>query len=240
VNQPLRLICVDLPAPPLFDKAAPDGARSGYEPSAAEAVTAKLGRSVQWVITTWSDMIPAVNDGRGDAIWCGQGITNTRAAVVDFTRPYAIFDESVLVRADATIADFSDLSGLRVAAIAGSTNMALAETFPGAITVPFDGATDDVLGDMVSALRSGEVDAVVDDDVALVPLGFQSDLEVAFTVATRNRWGVAVAKGNHELRIELDAALQEAIADGTLERAWRQWMPDLPFPLHDDIRAGAR
>jgi polar amino acid transport system substrate-binding protein len=63
---------------------------------------------------------------------------------------------------------------------------------------------------------------------------------VAFTVATRNRWGVAVAKGNHELCIELDAALQEAIADGTLERAWRQWMPDLPFPLHDDIRAGAR
>jgi polar amino acid transport system substrate-binding protein len=240
VNQPLRLICVDLPAPPLFDKAAPDGTRSGYEPSAAEAVATKLGRRVQWVVTTWSDMIPAVSDGRGDAIWCGQGITAERAAVVDFTRPYAIFDESVLVRSDAGIAEPSDLTGLRVAAIAGSTNMALAETFPGAITVAFDGATDDVFGDMVSALRAGEVDAVVDDDVALVPLGNQSDLKVAFTVATRNRWGIAVAKGNRGLRAELDGALQEAIADGSLERVWKQWMPDLPFPLHDEIPARMR
>jgi polar amino acid transport system substrate-binding protein len=240
VNQPLRLICVDLPAPPLFDKAAPDGTRSGFEPSAAETLAAKMGRTVQWVITTWRDMIPAVNEGRGDAIWCGQGITEARAAVVDFTRPYAIFDESVLVRSDATIAAPSDLSGLRVAAIAGSTNMGLAETFPGAITVAFDGATDDVLGDMVSALRAGEVDAVVDDDVALVPLGYQTDLKVGFTVATRNRWGVAVAKGNHELRTELDAGLREAIADGSLARVWMQWMPDLRFPLHDDVQTGAR
>jgi polar amino acid transport system substrate-binding protein len=240
VNQALRLICVDLPAPPLFDKVAPDGTRNGYEPSAAEAVAAKLGRTVQWVITTWSDMIPAANEGRGDAIWCGQGITPERAALVDFTRPYAIFDESVLVRSDATVAEPSDLSGLRVAAIAGSTNMALAETFPGAITVAFDGATDDVLGDMVSALRAGEVDAVVDDDVAVVPLGDHSDLKVAFTVATRNRWGVAVAKGNRGLRDELDAALQEVIADGSLERVWKQWMPDLPFPLHDEIPARMR
>jgi polar amino acid transport system substrate-binding protein len=238
--KPLRLICVDLPAPPLFDKAAPDGTRSGYEPSAAEAVAAKLGRSVQWVLTAWSDMIPAVNDGRGDAIWCGQGITEARAAVVDFTRPYAIFDESVLVRSDAGIAGPSDLTGLRVAAIAGSTNMALAEMFPGAVPVAFDGATDDVFGDMVSALRAGDVDAVVDDDVALVPLGDQNDLKVAFTVATRNRWGVAVAKGNEELRNELDAALQQAIADGSLERVWKQWMPGLPFPLHDDIPASTR
>jgi polar amino acid transport system substrate-binding protein len=238
--KPLRLICVDLPAPPLFDKAALDGTRSGYEPSAAEAVAAKLGRSVQWVITTWSDMIPAVNDGRGDAIWCGQGITEARAAVVDFTRPYAIFDESVLVRSDEGIAGPSDLTGVRVAAIAGSTNMALAETFPGAVTVAFDGATDDVFGDMVSALRAGDVDAVVDDDVALVPLGDQTDLKVAFTVATRNRWGVAVAKGNEELRNELDAALQETIDDGSLERVWNRWMPGLPFPLHDEIQASTR
>jgi polar amino acid transport system substrate-binding protein len=240
VNQPLRLICVDLPAPPLFDKIAADGTRSGYEPSAAQAVATKLGRSVQWVVTAWNDMIPAVNDGRGDAIWCGQGITAERAAVVDFTRPYAIFDESVLVRSDATVTEPSDLSGLRVAAITASTNMALAETFPGAITVAFDGATDDVMGDMVAALRSGEVDAVVDDDVALVPLGDQSDLKVAFTVATRNRWGVAVTKGNDELRSQLDAALGEAIADGSLKRVWERWMPELPFPLHDDIQAGAR
>ncbi|RZL81525.1 MAG: amino acid ABC transporter substrate-binding protein [Rhodococcus sp. (in: high G+C Gram-positive bacteria)] len=234
MSNELKLICVDLPALPLFDKAAPDGTRVGYEPSAAELVADVLGKTVRWVVTSWSDMVPAVQEGRGDAIWCGQGITPTRAELVDFTRPYAIFDESVLVLADSGIGSESDLAGKRVGAIVGSTNLALAETFDGVTTVPFDGATDDVLGDMVHALRDGEIDAVVDDDVAIVPLGEQADLAVAFTVATRNRWGISVAKGNDALRTDLDAALNKVIADGSLAAQWTRWMPTLPFPLTAD------
>ncbi|MDV3130064.1 ABC transporter substrate-binding protein [Mycobacterium sp. 21AC1] len=233
---PLKLVCVDLSAPPLFDKAAADGTRSGYEPAAAAAVAARMGREVQWVITTWDDMIPAVNDGRGDAVWCGQGITEARAALVDFTRPYAVFDESVLVRSGTSVSQPSEMAGLRVGAIAGSTNLALAQTFPGAIPVPFPG-TADVLGDMVAALRRGDVDAIIDDDVAILPLGREPDLTVGFTIATRNRWGVGVAKGNNALRQGLDAALDEVVGDGTLQRIWTQWMPDLEFPLD---AAGAR
>ncbi len=233
MTQPLRLICVDLSAPPLFDKADPDGTRRGYEPSAAETIAAKLGRPVEWVVTSWGDMIPAVNDGRGDAIWCGQGITDERAALVDFTDPYAVFDESLLVRADTEITTAADLAGRRGGAIAGSTNMALAETFPGVVPVAFEG-TDDVFGDMIAALRAGTIDGLVDDDVALVPVGDEPDLKIAFTIATRNRWGVAVAKGNHGLREEINAAMRASVADGSLERAWTQWMPNLTFPLHTD------
>lgn len=233
MTQPLRLICVDLSAPPLFDKADADGTRRGYEPSAAETIAAKLGRPVEWVVTSWGDMIPAVNEGRGDAIWCGQGITDERAALVDFTDPYAVFDESLLVRADTEITTAADLAGRRVGAIAGSTNMALAETFPGVVPVAFEG-TDDVFGDMIAALRAGTIDGLVDDDVALVPVGDEPDLKIAFTIATRNRWGVAVAKGNHGLREEINAAMRASVADGSLERAWTQWMPNLTFPLHAD------
>ena len=48
---------------------------------------------------------------------------------------------------------------------------------------------------MLAALCSRDVDAVVDDDVVFVPLGDTTrDFEVAFTVQTANRWGIAVAK----------------------------------------------
>ena len=230
----LRLICVDLPALPLFDKASADGVRVGYEPSAAELVAERMNRTVTWVVTAWSDMVPALASGRGDGIWCGQGITPSRAELVDFSRPYAVFDESVLVRAGDGLTSAEDLSGRRVGAIAGSTNMALAETFPGVETVAFDGASEDILGDMVQALRQGTVDAVVDDDVALVPLADQPDLALAFTVPTRNRWGVSVVKGNEALRNELDEALTAVIADGSLESVWKTWMSGLPFPLSAD------
>ena len=52
--------------------------------------------------------------------------------------------------------------------------MALAETFEGASPVPFGGESDDVFGEMLDALRAGEVDAVVDDDVAFLALAERS------------------------------------------------------------------
>jgi polar amino acid transport system substrate-binding protein len=164
-------------------------------------------------------------------VLCGQGISPERLAIVDFTEPYAVFDESVLVRAASDIAAADDLRGRRVAAIAGSVNMTLARSFPDAVPVPFSGDSDDVFGEMVAALRGGEVDAVVDDDVALIPLAGAPDLEVAFTVATQNRWGIAVSKARPDLRAELDGALAELRADGTLAALWRRWMPELAFPF---------
>jgi ABC-type amino acid transport substrate-binding protein len=167
----------------------------------------------------------------GDGVLCGQGITDQRLQVVDFTRPYAVFNESVLVRPDSGIVSAADLSGRRVGAIAGSTNMTLVETFAGAHPVPFSGASDDVFGEMLAALRTGSVDAVVDDDVALVPLADAADLMVAFTVETRNHWGIAVAKHRPQLRAELDQALDGLVNDGSLRGIWERWMPTLPFPF---------
>ncbi|MGO4585794.1 substrate-binding periplasmic protein [Arthrobacter sp. 2RAF6] len=227
----LTLACIDSEAPPLFN-ASPDGVRrTGYEPEAAALVAGEIGREVDWLITSWTEMIPKVQAGEADAVWCGQGITAERQAQVDFTIPYAIFDETVLVRKDDPARGPGDLAGYRVAAIAHSTNMALAETFPGIIPVPF-GASDDVFADMLDALRKGTVDAVVDDDVVTVPLGADPDFAVAFTEPTGNRWGVGVAKGNSELLQQLNNALETVIADGRLEAIWTKWMPDLAFPLN--------
>lgn len=227
----LRLACIDAEAPPLFSR-SPDGVvRSGYEPAAAAEVAAELGRTVEWVFLPWNDMIPAVQRHEADAVWCGQGIIPSRSAQVDFTRPYAVFHESVLVRRGSGLRTADDLAGLRVGAIDGSTNMALAQTFPGAVCVPFGGSSDDVFGEMLTALEAGEVDAVVDDDVALVPLGdAHPAFEVAFTVRTGNRWGVGVAKDRPDLLADLDGALAAVIADGRLEKVWREHLTTLPWP----------
>ncbi len=158
------------------------------------------------------------------------GITDARRELADFSRPYAIFDESLVVRADNPATSPDELRGQRIGAIAGSTNLTLAETFPGAEVVAFPGS-EDVYGDMIHALRSDTIDGFVDDDVVMVPLGEEPDLRLSFTVATRNAWGVAVPRGQDDLRIGIDAALDAVVADGRLRAAWSQWMPWLEFPL---------
>jgi polar amino acid transport system substrate-binding protein len=231
----LRLACIDSEAPPLFNLADAAGHRRGYEPAAAELVASVLGLRVEWVFLAWDDMLPAVRDHRVDAVWCGQGIIPERQVVVNFTEPYAVFDETVLVRKGDPARSPEDLAGYRVAAIEGSANMKLAVTFPGAVPVPFTG--EDVFGDMLAALRNGEVDAMVDDDVVTVPLGEDPAYDVAFTHPTGNRWGVGVAKDNPFLLADLNTALATVVADGRLARIWRQWMPQLPFPLGAEVPA---
>ena len=228
----LKLACLDAEAPPLFSLWTPEKGRLGYEPGVAEALGAELGRPVEWVRVPWVDMIPAVQRGAADAVLCGQGITAERQAQVDFTRPYAIFHEGVLVRRGAGIHGPADLVGRKVAAIENSTNMALAETFTGAQPVAFGAGSDDVYADMLAALLNSDVDAVVDDDVVFVPLGAtHPDYELAFTVPTGNRWGIAVAKDRPDTLAENDAALGRLIEMGRLRKGWEEWLPTLDYPF---------
>jgi ABC-type amino acid transport substrate-binding protein len=223
----LTLCCSDMAAPPLFWTEA-GGQRHGYEPAAAQAVAAALGLELRWIFRQWADFTRALADGECDGIWCGSAITPARERRFLYTRPYAVFDESALVRAGDAVSAPDGLRGRRVGAIAGSTNLALAETFPGAECVPFDGVSDDVLGDMLRALEAGEVDAVVDDDVAFIGIErTHPGLRVAFTVPTRNRWGCALRLGDDGLKQLLDAGIEQA----DLAASWRCWLPSLPYPL---------
>jgi polar amino acid transport system substrate-binding protein len=232
MTAPLRLACIDADAPPLFGLASPDGTRDGFEPAVARLLADELGRPLEWAIVPWNDMLPSVQRHEVDAVLCGQGIIPSRQEQVDFTRPYGVFHEGVLIRRGEGITGPSDLVGKRVAAIAASANMALAESFEGAVVVPFGGESDDVYAEMLDALRSREVDAVVDDDVVFVPLG-ETDptFELAFTVKTGNRWGIGVAKDRPDTLAELDSALARLIEDGRHRKAWDEWLPTLEYPF---------
>jgi ABC-type amino acid transport substrate-binding protein len=214
-------------APPLF-WTEPDGVRHGYEPAAAQAVADALGLELRWIFRQWADFERALAEGECDGIWCGSAITAERELRMLYSEPYAVFDESVVVRAGDAVGAMKDLRGRRVGAIAGSTNLALAATFPGVDCVPFDGVSDDVFGDMLRALLIGDVDAVVDDDVAFIGIErTHPGIRVAFTIATRNRWGCALRLGDDELK----QALDEGIAEADLAAVWSSWLPSLSYPL---------
>lgn len=231
MNSTVRIACIDSAALPLFDKSADGVTRDGYEPEAAQLVFNRLQHRIEWVFLSWEDMIPAVRAGKVDAVWCGQGITDERSELVDFTDPYAVFNETLVVRADDSARSAADLSGYRIGAIENSTNEKLARTFAGIELVGF-GGSEDVFSDMIEATRSGVIDGFVDDDVVNIPLVEKDNaFATAFIAETRNRWAVGVAPGNDELRVQINSALSDIIADGSLAATWKRWMPLLDFPL---------
>lgn len=225
----LTLACADLDARPLFWTES-DGSRFGYEPAVAEAVADQLGRKLRWSFRQWADFGPAVLNGEVDAIWCGSAITAEREKSFLYSSPYAVFNESVLVKRHSGIKSAADLKHLRVGAISGSTNMALAESWVNCSRVGFDGASDDVFSDMVNALRRGDIDAVVDDEPAFGGLLDSNEFEIAFTVETGNRWGAAMKPGSVILKQSIDRSLAELKRSAKLQSAWQRHLPAIPFP----------
>ena len=225
----LTLVCADLNAMPLFST-DDMGQRFGYEPEIAKVIAEQLGLKLKWLYTHWSDFESALFDNKADAIWCGRAITAARQDHFLFSRPYAAFNESVLVRRDSNVLSPLDLSRLNVAAIEGSTNMTLAESWLGCHLVPFSDQSDDVFADMIGVLASGEVDAVVDDEPAFGNLLTDPRYKLAFTVNTANLWGAAMQTHQVELKQALDSALNNAIKLGLVSHIWQQHLAGIAYP----------
>lgn len=205
--------------------------RLGYEPDVARILCARLGLEPMWVNLRMDQFYPAMQTGAYDVVWFNQAITEARQAWVDFTRPYGLFDEAVLVKRDRAIHSIDDLRGLKVGGLANSTNIALAATFPDVEPVPYPGS-DQVLPEMLQALRNGDIDALIDDELVLVVAAEEDPaLDIAFDVPTRVPFGVGVRKGASDLHRAIDSTLQALIEDGTLAELWRKWIPWKPFPF---------
>ncbi len=124
----------------------------------------------------------------------------------------------------------ADLAGKRVGDLADSTNITWVNTFPDAIAIPFP-SSDQMLPEMLAALRAGDIDALIDDELVLVVAAQEDDrLEIGFTLPTQVPFAIATPKYNPALQAKLNAALATTLADGTLAALWATWIPWKPFP----------
>lgn len=225
----LHIIASDFDARPM--SCVNQGVRAGYEPELARAVCKHLGLKPVWHNLPMADFYLSLQTGNYDVVWFNQAITPERQQWVNFTQPYGLFDEAVLVRADSLAQSPADLTGLRVGGLADSTNIALAAGFAGVETVPYPGS-DKVLPEMLAALRSHEIDALIDDElVLLVAAEEDAELRLAFSIPTRVPFGIGLPKGHIELLNALNKILDAVIADGTMAKFWAEWIPWKQFPF---------
>lgn len=226
----LHIAASDFDARPM-SYLTPDGQRRGYEPELARLIGQRLGLAPIWHNLPMAEFYTCLSTGKYDVVWFNQAITPERQKIVTFTRPYGLFDEAVLVRKDSSIQAIADLSGKRVGGLADSTNIALVDDFPAATAVPYPGS-DQVLPEMLAALRAGEVDAVIDDELVLVAAAeADAALEIALTLPTQMPFAIATSPGQDLLLKALNQELERAIADGSMAQLWAEWIPWKPFPF---------
>jgi len=224
----LKFICADLDARPLFW--TEDNKRFGFEPEVAHAIAKEMGEELQWVFLKWADFSPYLLSGKADAIMCGSAITPEREKQFLYSKPYAYFNESVLIRSEDHFEKPEDFQGKTLGAIHESTNMALGQQWKGCQYRAFDGTSDNVFKEMIDALSKGEIDGVVDDEPAFGGLITDSQFKLAFTVETMNPWGIAMRHGDENLKERINEGLGRIINNGVHQKIWDRKF-NIPYPI---------
>ncbi|WP_027528004.1 transporter substrate-binding domain-containing protein [Bradyrhizobium sp. Ec3.3] len=111
---------------------AGDGSATGFHPDMVKAVLGPLGvKEVDFVITDFSALIPALMSKRIDAIASGMGITRVRCDQVIFTNPDIVIKLTLAVLPGNplnihSLADVANSTAIRIGVIRGATDADIA------------------------------------------------------------------------------------------------------------------
>ena len=192
----------------------------GIDAEVAAAICEKLGYELEIVDMDFDAIIPAVTTGKIDFGMAGMTVTEERMQSVDFTTSYATGIQVVIVKEDSEIVSVDDLF-----AEGASHKIGVQQGTTGDLYCSWD-IEDEGLGtverykngtDAVLALTSGKVDCVViDNEPAKNYIAANEGLKILDTEYAVEDYAIALAKDS-ELTEKINAALEELIADGTVQ-----------------------
>jgi polar amino acid transport system substrate-binding protein len=208
----------DIPYPPFEQGKA--GNYTGFDIELMEAIAEKMGRKAEFQDTSFETIFRDVAQGKFEAVVSAATITDEREKAVDFSNPYYLSEQAVLVKEGSDIKSLEDLEGKAVGVQQGTTGLELAKEELGSAEVrPFPEGPD-----AVNALKAGTVEGVViDAPVAQNAVEKSGGIEIAEKVPTEETYGIAVAQGEEGLLDEINKALKEVEDDGTYKKIYEKW-----------------
>lgn len=204
------------------------GEAIGYDYDIFAEVCSRVSCEPEFIEASWDAMVAVMGGEAGfdifDVSANGITITDERAQNVDFSVPYITTTQLLLVRIDedrfVQPAEFAADPNLLAGTQLGTTNYDVAVELLGEDRV----RAYDQWGPAVQALINGDVDAVVIDNVA--GLGYvnanSGKLKLTGDPIAGEALGFIFSKGS-PLVAPLDWALEQMMADGTLDELYQKW-----------------
>ena len=201
-----------------------DGVVKGFDVDVVAAICERINCVPNWVTTAWDGIFPALANGEFDMVVSGVTITEERDKIVDFSDPYIIVQQGILMRVSdkgATIDDFKS-GAMKLASQNGTTNAALGEELVGRDNL----ALFDSFNNAVIAVQNGDVDGVIIDSTsaAAYEQEFAGELAVGITGLSSDPLGLVFQEGDR-MQDDFNEGLAAIIADGTLQELTIKWWP---------------
>lgn len=226
VEKPL-VVGMELQYPP-FEMSDKQGQPSGVSVDLAYALGKYLGREVVIENIAWDGLIPSLKTGKVDLIISSMTITKQRAKTIDFSVPYAQSNLAILTNPSSGVKNIDDLNqkGKTVAVKKGTTghiyagkylknaNVLVFDKENAAVLEVIQKKADGFLYDQLTIYKNWNKHQ--ETTVALLE-PFQSSPE---------HWGMAIKKGNSELKAKLDSFITEAKSDGTFDKLSKKYLTE--------------
>lgn len=223
------LTTADFPPFNFYDE---DGVLTGFNIDLARAICLELDVTCEIKVEPWENLLPALRRKEGDAIIASHVVTAKALSDFDFTDRYFHTPGRFAGRREASNIEATPegLSGRRVGVASDTTHQAfIRQFFRGSQIVTFKDA--DAARD---ALKKGEIDVVFGDAISLSfwlngtasnqCCEFKGDafLEPKFF---GDGIAIAVAKGDRQLKAELDGALKKVRTGGRFVELVTRYFP---------------
>ena len=206
-----------------FEFVDENGEIVGFDVDIVNEVAQRAGFEVEWTNTKWDGIFVALANGEFNAVASAVTITDERKQAIDFSEPYFNAGQALAVRADNTdITSPENLAeGVRVGVQLGTTGDIWLTDNTQADVQRFD---ENPLA--VQALAAGDLDAVVADAPTLADIiraNPELNLKIVGEPFTEEFYGIAIRKGQEELKAQIDAALASMREDGTYDEIYNKW-----------------
>lgn len=198
------------------------GNNLGFDVESAYWIAEQKGFDITYQALAWSELIPALQNGRLDMVYAGMSITPERQEIIDFTNPYWTVNQGVAayIESDVTMEDL--YSGKATIAVERENsahewvqnNIANYEERVANRTILFyDSFAMSVIG-----VQKREADVVIFDDISLANYIEGRPMKIIGIIETNEQYGVAVRKGNTEV-LEI---MNEGLADLKASPKWQE------------------
>ncbi|MGF6923625.1 transporter substrate-binding domain-containing protein [Paraburkholderia sp. 40] len=208
-----------------------DGQPDGYDVDLAKELAKQMGVKLEVVNTTSANRIPNLQTSKVDVVFCNFTRNLERAKVIEFTTPYVVASEALLVRKNSGVQSIKDMGGRTIATVKGSTNGDEVRS----LNIPIKIQEYDSSQAAILAVKQGQADAMIEDNNFLA---YQAKLDPELAVTNEalvpleyNAFGVKA--GDQEWLTYLNLFLFNVNASKLNAQLYNKWFGTDPrYPLN--------
>jgi polar amino acid transport system substrate-binding protein len=210
---------------------------TGLDADIAKLIAGHLGVKVRFIMPElYKDQIPRLLAGDSDIIIAAMTRTVDRGLQVNFTDPYfevsqaALADMELLEKNDSSYFDLADIPDIKIGMKADTTIEQFAkELFPAKAIKTFPTHPD-----AVDAVLKGQVDAMVADSPfiqvwAKTHPDLSGMIKPRLTPVTKEYYGFAIRKGDHDFLNWLNLFITQIKTDGTMELLKHRYFTEMAW-----------